>query len=303
MGKNKSLFYQMKTACDTFVPNFDKHSDKRQEHDNSHVIKSLQSKTNILDFAHQFTDYVKTEFPEVKKISGITPEICQSFIDKKCSEGCTEKTVKAYQSLLNKIEICVNHRFHSNVNYRTEINKELIQERTSIKDFAFTNAEMEKILDYKGRSQCIDVVKFNSVVGCRINTCDKIKVQDVSIRNNDTTFIHVRNDKGGRFRTVVIENNKEFANFCRELRRGKNPNDRLFSVKSDSVNKFIRRRASALGIRTPDGQVKSGNHSIRKNVATNMYKNNGRDFGSVMTFLGHSREREDLREIYIKDGV
>lgn len=298
MGKNKSLFYQMKTACDTFVPNFDKHSDKRQEHDNSHVIKSLQSKTNILDFAHQFTDYIKTEFPEVKKISGITPEICQSFIDKKCNEGCTEKTVKAYQSLLNKIEICVNHRFHSNVNYKTEINKELIQERTSIKDFAFTNAEMEKILDYKGRSECINVVRFNAVVGCRINTCDKIKVQDVSIRNNDV-FISIRNDKGGRNRTVVIENNKEFANFCRELRSGKNPNDRLFNVKSDSVNKFIRRRASALGIKTPDGQVKSGNHSIRKNVATNYSKSHG--VGKTMQFLGHGKDRPDLEKVYIKE--
>ena len=226
--------------------------------------------------------------------------MCQSFIDKKCSEGCTEKTVKAYQSLLNKIEICVNHRFHSNVNYRTEINKELIQDRVSIKDFAFTNAEMEKILDYKGRSECINVVRFNSVVACRINTCDKIKVQDVSIRNNDV-FIDIRNDKGGRFRTVVIENNKEFANFCRELRSGKNPNDRLFNVKSDSVNKFIRRRCSALGIKTPDGQVKSGNHSIRKNVATSYSKSHG--VGKPMEFLGHGKDRPDLERVYIKDGV
>ena len=300
MGKNKNIFFQIKTACE-FTPFFDKHSDKRQDHDNSHVIKSLQSKTNILDFAHQFSDYIKTEYPETKKVSGITSEMCQSFIDKKCSEGCTEKTVKAYQSLLNKIEICVNHRFHSNVNYRTEINKELIQERTSIKDFAFTNAEMEKILDYKGRSQCIDVVRFNSVVGCRINTCEKIKVQDVSIRNNDV-FISIRNDKGGRFRTVVIENNKEFANFCRELRSCKNPNDKLFNVKSDSVNKFIRRRCSALGIRTPDGQVKSGNHSIRKNVATNMYKKTGSG-SKVSVFLGHGKCRPDIERAYIKDGV
>ena len=60
MGKNKNIFFQIKTACE-FTPFFDKHSDKRQDHDNSHVIKSLQSKTNILDFAHQFSDYIKTE--------------------------------------------------------------------------------------------------------------------------------------------------------------------------------------------------------------------------------------------------
>lgn len=159
---------------------------------------------------------------------------------------------------------------------------------------------MEKILDYKGRSQCIDVVRFNSVVGCRINTCDKIKVQDVSIRNNDV-FISIRNDKGGRNRTVVIENNKEFANFCRELRSGKNPNDRLFSVKSDSVNKFIRRRASALGIQR-DGKTLSGNHSIRKNVATNLYRKTGSG-STVSQFLGHGKCRPDIERAYIKDGV
>ena len=43
MGKQKSLFYQLKTACDTYIPHFDKHSDKRQDHDNSYVIKSLQA--------------------------------------------------------------------------------------------------------------------------------------------------------------------------------------------------------------------------------------------------------------------
>ena len=86
MGKQKSLFYQFQTCCQ-FSPNYDKHSSKRQDHDNSHVVKSLQSKSNILDFAKQFTDYIKAEHPDIKKISQITPSMCQSFIDKKSSEG------------------------------------------------------------------------------------------------------------------------------------------------------------------------------------------------------------------------
>lgn len=297
MGKQKSLFYQLKTACDTYIPHFDKHSDKRQDHDNSHVIKSLQSKQNILDFAHQLSDYIKSEF-SVKQIRQITPEMCQSFIDTKASEGCTEKTLKAYQSLLNKLEVCVKHTFHIKVDFRTEINKDLIQDRVSIKEFGFTDSEMKKILEYKGRSECFSVVKFNSFTGCRVNTCEKILVRDIHISGN-TVQIDIRKDKGGRNRTITIENNKEFVQFCKELRSGKNPNDRLFSVKSDSVNKFIRRRCSALCIKTRDGQTKSGNHSIRKNVATNYSKKYG--VGKTMEFLGHGKDRPDLEKVYIKE--
>lgn len=295
MGKQKSLFYQFKTCCE-FTPHFDKHSDKRQDHDNSHVIKSLQSKENILDFAKQFTDYIKCEFG-VKQIKQITPEMCQSFIDKKSSEGCTEKTVKAYQSLLNKLEVCAKHTFHIKIDFRTEIKKEFLQDRISIKEFGFTDSEMKKILDYKGRSECINVVRFNSYTGCRINTCEKILVRDLHITDNKV-IVDIRKDKGGRNRSIIIEN-KEFVKYCRELRSGKNPNDRLFNVKSDSVNKFIRRRCAALNIRTPDGQIKSGNHSIRKNVATNYSKTHG--IKNTMVMLGHGKVRPDLEKVYIKE--
>ena len=297
MGKQKSLFYQFQTCCQ-FSPNYDKHSSKRQDHDNSHVVKSLQSKSNILDFAKQFTDYIKAEHPDVKKISQITQPMAQSFIDKKSSEGCTEKTIKAYQSLLNKLEVCAKHTFHIKVDFRTEINKDLIQDRVSIKEFGFTDSEMKKILDYKGRSECINVVRFNSFTGCRVNTCEKILVRDIHIVG-DTVQVDIRKDKGGRNRTITIENNKEFVQLCKELRSGKNPNDRLFSVKSDSVNKFIRRCCSALGIKTPDGQTKSGNHSIRKNVATSYSKSHG--VGKTMEFLGHGKDRPDLEKVYIKE--
>ena len=299
MGKQKSLFYQLKTACDTYIPHFDKHSDKRQDHDNSYVIKSLQSKQNILDFAHHFSDYIKSEFG-VKQLRQITPEMCQSFIDKKSSEGCTEKTLKAYQSLLTKLEVCVKHTFHLKVDFQTELKKDLIQDRVSIKEFAFTDNEMKRILDYKGKSKCIEVIKFNSFTGCRINSCDKLLVRDLRIVD-DKVYVDIRKDKGGRNRTICIEN-KEFVQLCKELRSGKNPNDRLFSVKSDSVNKFIRRRCSALCIKTRDGQTKSGNHSIRKNVATNLYRKTGSG-STVSQFLGHGKCRPDIERAYIKDGV
>lgn len=295
MGKQKSLFYQMKT-CVEFVPRFDKHSDKRQDHDTSHIVKSLQSKTNLLDFSHQFCEYIKSEFKDVKQVRNITPKMCQSFIDKKAEAGCSEKTLKTYASNFNKLEKCVKHTFHSNVSYQVEVKKEDIKEKESIKDFAFTDKEMEKILDYKGKSKCFEVIKFNSFTGCRINTCEKILVRDLHIKG-DTVIVDIRKDKGGRDRSIEVQN-KDFAKYCRELRKGKNPSDKLFSVKSSSVNKFLRRRCAALNIRTPDGQIKSGNHSIRKNVATNYAKVHGVE--STLSMLGHGTSRPDLEKIYIK---
>lgn len=288
----------MRTAVE-YVPFFDKHSDKRQDHDTSHIVKSLTSKSNILDFAHQLTDFIKEDY-KVKKVCDITPSMCQAFIDKKAVEGCTEKTLKGYQSLLTKLEKCVNHTFHQKVSYQTEIKEDLLQDRVSIKEYAFSDDEMKRILDYKGKSKCIDVIRFNSYTGCRINSCEKLLVRDLTVLE-DKVYVSIHKDKGGRDRVICIES-KDFVTLCKDLRKGKNPNDKVFNVKSDSVNKFLRRRCVALGIKTPDGQTKSGNHSIRKNVATNLYRKTGSG-STVSQFLGHGKCRPDIERAYIKDGV
>lgn len=294
MSKHKSLFFQFQTAC-PFVKGFDKHSDKRQEHNTGHIVKSLSSKTALLDFAKQFTDYIKAEYPTVKKVSAITPSMAQSFIDKKCSEGCSIETIKTYQSYLNKFECGVRNCFNSKVSYHTEVKKDLVQERVTIKQYSFTDSEIKRILDVKKISESYRVVLFNSFTGCRINTCEKLLVRDLHIVG-DKVYVYIRRDKGGRDRTICIES-KEFVAVCRDFRSGKNPNDKVFNIKGDSVNKWLRNRCKALNIRTPEGLVKSGNHSIRKNFAEHCAARHG--IGKTMEHLGHGKCRPDLEETYL----
>lgn len=294
MGKQKSLFYQFQTAC-PFVKGFDKHSDKRQEHNTGHIVKSLSSKTALLDFAKQFTDYIKAEYPTVKKVSAITPSMAQSFIDKKCKEGCSIETIKTYQSYLNKFEVGVRNCFNSKVSYHTEIKKDLVQERVTIKQYSFTDSEIKRILDVKRPSESQKVILFNSYTGCRINTCEKLQVRDLHIVG-DKVSVDIRRDKGGRDRTICIES-KEFASICRDLRKGKDPNSKVFNIKADSVNKWLRNRCKSLNIRTPEGLVKSGNHSIRKNVAEHYAAKHG--VSKTMEFLAHGKYRPDLEQTYL----
>ena len=91
---SKSLFYQFNSALDMcFVLHFDKHSDKHNpQSESDHVIKSLSAKSNLKDFAHDFAAFIKSEYG-VKQVKQITPDMCQSYIERKSAEGCSLKTI------------------------------------------------------------------------------------------------------------------------------------------------------------------------------------------------------------------
>lgn len=95
---SKSLFYQFNSALDMcFVLHFDKHSDKHNpQSESDHIIKSLAAKGSLKDFAHDFAAFIKNEYG-VKQEKEITPDMCQSYIERKVDEGCSLKTIKTYQ--------------------------------------------------------------------------------------------------------------------------------------------------------------------------------------------------------------
>ena len=106
---SKSLFYQFNSALDMcFVLHFDKHSDKHNpQSESDHIIKSLSAKSNLKDFAHDFAAFIKSKYG-VKQVKQITPDMCQSYIERKSAENCSLKTIKTYQSNLLKLSKCAN---------------------------------------------------------------------------------------------------------------------------------------------------------------------------------------------------
>ena len=289
---SKSLFYQFNSALDMcFRLHFDKHSDKHNpESDNSHIIKSLSAKSNLKDFAHDFSAYIRQEY-SVKQIKEITPEMCQKYIDYKC-ENCSLKTVKGYQSNLLKLSKCANKTFNIHTDFSVTIDESKIEKTETIKQYSFTNEEIEKILAAPRTCDSLNALKFAFLNGTRVNTLERLEVRHINFKDNEITIFK---DKGGR--TRIIEMNEDTAKLLKEQIKGKKPQDKVFNIKKNSVNKYLRRRCEKLNICTPSGKIKSGCHAIRKLWAEQFAEKNGVE--KTMVALGHSEDRKDLEDTYL----
>ena len=290
---SKSLFYQFNSALDMcFVLHFDKHSDKHNpQADSDHIIKSLSAKSNLKDFAHDFASFIKNEYG-VKQVKQITPDMCQSYIERKSAEGCSLKTIKTYQSNFLKISKCVNKTFNIRTDYSVSVDENKIEKTETIKQYSFTRAEMEKILNAPRTCDSLNALKFAYWNGTRVNTLERLEVRHINFKDNEITIFK---DKGGR--TRIIEMNEDTAKLLKEQIKGKNPQDKVFNIKKNSVNKYLRRRCEKLNICTPNGEIKSGVHSIRKLWAEEFAKKNG--VAKTMVALGHGEDRKDLEETYL----
>ena len=290
---SKSLFYQFNTALDMcFRLHFDKHSDKHNpESDNSHIIKSLSSKSNLKDFAHDFSAYIRQEY-SVKQIKGITPAMCQNYINSKY-DNCSLKTIKTYQSNLLKLSKCANKTFNIKTNFSVAIDESKIEKTETIKQFSFTRAEIEKIFSSAPR-QCesLSALRLAYAFGLRVSSISRLEVRQVNFQENT---IFVCKDKGNRSRTLHFDN--ETAKLLHELIKGKNPQDKIVNICPSSINTYLRRRCTALNIRNEKGEVKSGVHSIRKLWAEQFAEKNG--VAKTMVALGHSEDRKDLEDTYL----
>ena len=290
---SKSLFYQFNSAIDlNYRHFFNKHGDKfNPESDSSHIVKSLSAKSNLKDFAHDFAAFIKSEYG-VKQVKQITPDMCQSYIERKAAENCSLKTIKTYQSNLLKISKCANKTFNIRTDYSVSVDESKIEKTETIKQYSFTHQEMEKILAAPRSCDSLTALKFAYQTGVRVNTLERLEVRHIDFKNNEIT---IYKDKGNRTRVLTMS--EETAKLLRQQIKGKSGKDRVFSVKKGSVNRYLRRRCEKLNLRTPNGEIKSGVHSIRKLWAEEFAEKNG--VPKTMVALGHNFDRKDLESVYL----
>lgn len=288
---SKSLFYQLYSAT-IFVPNFDKHSDKSdKQSDNSHIVKSLAAKKALNEFSHDFAGFIRSEY-HIKRVADITPAMCQHYLDGKLESGVSSETAHTYRSYLTKLSKCVNKAYGIQTDYTTTVNESKVQNTDTIKQYSFTKEEMERILDAPRSSASLNALKFAYATGVRVNTLERLEVRHIDFQKGE---ILIFKDKGSRSRVLPMD--EQTAKLLRECIKGKNPQDKVFGVKKDSVNKYLRRRCEKLHITTPDGRTKSGVHGIRKLWAEEHCKVHGK--GATLKALGHGEQRSDLEQTYL----
>ena len=290
---SKSLFYQFNSAIDlNYRHHFNKHGDKHNpESDSSHIVKSLSAKSNLKDFAHDFSAYIRQEY-SVKQIKEITPEMCDSYIKSKY-DTCSLKTIKTYQSNLLKLSKCANKTFNIRTDFSVSVDESKIEKTETIKQYSFTRAEMEKIFSSAPR-QCesLSALRLAYAFGLRVSSISRLEVRNVDFKGNT---LHVIRDKGNRSRILHFDD--ETAKLLRELIKGKQPQQKIVNISPSSINTYLRRRCEKLNIKNEKGEIKSGCHAIRKLWAEQFAEKNG--VKKTMVALGHGEDRKDLEDTYL----
>ena len=177
--------------------------------------------------------------------------------------------------------------------------------KESMRTIAMKESDYEKIVNVSSSAKGYFAVKLSHAFGLRVS--ETVKVRPCDIRDNK---LIVYKSKGGKTRILPIETKeqKEIISQLKDIatRESRASDKPILNINKGSVNKWLSTRCKQLGIRTYNDH-KSSIHSIRKNWAIREYRkelmNNDKKtaWANVSEKLGHGRDREDLREVYLPD--
>lgn len=109
----RNLKYQFLTAINQhFKEGMDKHSMKHAAEMNGTRIFSYADRSNLVDLAAGFSEYMKQAHPQIKEVRHITTDHVQGFLAAK-SSTVTQATLSQYGSRFAKLERLVNDSYKS----------------------------------------------------------------------------------------------------------------------------------------------------------------------------------------------
>ncbi|MDD6400372.1 MAG: site-specific integrase [Lachnospiraceae bacterium] len=306
MGRNRNMFQQLNNALtQNFQERIDKHSDKKENGtEMSEKIYSYSSLNNLRDFSRNFSNYMKENFPDIKRLDQVRSNHIQDFLNTKNSEGCSQNTLDTYKNNFNKLQEVVNETYKS-VNWDF---KQDVVTPTSQKQFdpnrgagnAISKEDYQQILNYcmENRSGSGDAILAQDALGVRVNELSELKVKDLDFANNKINFT---NTKGGK--PMQRDMNNKLKELLQERCEGKSLGDKVFGVSDAAINKQLSRIEDKLGMK------RHSNHDIRRMIAQQKYddlRNAGcskqKALDEVSKWLNHGRNRNTMiAKSYIKN--
>ena len=287
MGK-KSIANQLVSAvCKSFCPGADKRAIK-MDGKLEHQIPGLQHYQSLKSFAKSFGDWVKSEYPEIRQVRDLDVSVCNKFLDMK-ADICAAKTLSKYRSYIGKLQMCVNHFFHSaNVDWKSEI--VVPESRKTVKSVRFgvrmDRRDFDKIVAHAAERfpHAANAARITALIGCRVEGCSSItagmvRFDEPGRYGHGEVHLYKTNDdgktkgieKGGRPRVIDIRTAEDAA-FIKGLCQGKSPADRLVPIGEDGINKGLRKTMEELGIK--DKYPLKSIHAIRSMFAQELWDYN-----------------------------
>ena len=303
MANIKYQFLQAINA--SFKENMDKHSIKKVE-GASNKIFSYSARKNVLNVASDFANFINRNYTgeeKVKYVRDIGVQHINSYLISK-KDKCTGESMKQICAQLNKLELVCNHKYRLNLDWHTFRTVPQI-EKKSIRDIRFSDVQVKQIIDHLStRKECNGKkgVYISICWGLRAKEIEALKCKDFDLQKMQL-FVSGAGAKGGRNRVLPIK--QEHIPLVEYLIKDKKPNDRVVSIRSDSICNYLRDICVRLNY-TDILKAKTSIHCMRKWRATKHFleiyqKTNDKEYalGETCVFLGHSQNRRDIARHYI----
>lgn len=296
----KNLCYQMVSSIENgFKPGMDKHSIKAQTREADYKIYSYAARKDMVNFVHQFSDYIKSEYPEVRKVKDINIEHINGYLASRTN--VTQTTLKHDITCLNKLVLCVNRKFHLDMDWKTGRivpHNEVKARRTEV----FTKEQIDGLKMYfVAKRDCCSKQAFFLAERFSLRASEIVKLQARDIRW-EQNVLHIHDAKGKRSRDITMT--EDDKRFLKELVGDKKDNDRLIPLRGDSVCAYLNKACKELGYENIVA-AKTSYHALRKYSITQYYKEQCEKVGEKraremsMERLGHGKNRSDLFNTYI----
>ena len=294
----RNLKYQFLTAINNhFAEGMDKHSIKLAGQMDGTRIFSYADRSNLVDLASGFSEYMKREHPNIKEIRQIKPDHIQSFLAVK-STTSSQATLTQYGSRFAKLERLVNDSYKScNVDFHSVVVPPSSKCSGKVRGQMLAASDYQTLLGSTTNSNLHNALVLSYCCGLRAAECSKIKASDWCAASGTLTIV---DSKGKRSREVKVpQQHIPAVNAVMSSSAG-----RICDCQTESLQKSFRRQLAACGL--ADTYKSGAFHMARRAYATNLYKecrNQGMSVqGSLSTVsrsLGHGANRNDLMKQYI----
>lgn len=305
-SRDRSIGFQFENAINSAFGKAgkggaDKHSMRKNNQDTTSTVFSYKERSSLLKTGYQLGNYLKENYPDVKNISDIEPNMVQGFLNHKANTN-NSNSLTTIKSSLNKLDKVSTRRYKSKENsFMIDVQKPKTTCPNNIRlNVNVEASDKEKILAAmeNSRSKANDLIRLASDQMLRVEAITNMRVQDFDFENK---LIRIVDDKGGRDNIVPMRNPELCKKICGVL----SPNERITKLRPDSINRQFKRLAKKAGI-TKFEDAKTGMHAWRKSTACAIarhYKDIGYNREDILSKiskeLGHGTSRRDVLKKYL----
>ena len=298
----RNLKYQFLTAINNhFAEGMDKHSIKQAGQMDATRIFSYADRSNLVDLASGFSEYMKQTYPQIREIRHITTDHVQSFLAAK-SSTVTQATLSQYGSRFAKLERLVNDSYKScNVDFHSVVVPSSSRGSGKVRTQMLAASDYNTLLNSTTNTNLRNALVLSYCCGLRASECSKLKASDW---NAASGTLRIVDSKGKHTREILVP--RQHITAVAGVMGSST--GRICDCQTESLQKAFRRQLNTCGL--ADNYKAGAFHMTRKAYATNLYRelreqgvSVQKSLSTVSQALGHGANRNDLMKEYIATGT